>query len=275
MDGHRGYADQAEPQWYSGGRGYQDGDWDRAGEGGWGDDDTLAPQRQYGGAEPGGFAGRHASESWHPQPPTLPMESATNPLAAVSPGVVSPGAVRPGAVSPGPVGPDAAVMSGPPAGGPPFSPAPAVGPAPTPGPAAGPTLAGPAPAGHTLGGPTLAGPTAAMPAPVVPEPARESVYRTRRPALALLYLIGVAVFEWPALRLFAHGGLGDNLSSSAAVSGMFLIIGLPLVARGLFALQAGAGRLPHQRAGHVWLQPPVAYLTVGVALLLAAGLAAS
>jgi hypothetical protein len=114
-----------------------------------------------------------------------------------------------------------------------------------------------------------------MPAPPVSEPAREGVYRTRRPALALLYLIGVAVFEWPAIRLVAHGGFGDNLSSSAAVSGIFLIVGLPLVARGLFALQAGAGRLPHQPAGRAWLQPPVAYLTVGLALLLAAGLAAS
>jgi hypothetical protein len=105
-------------------------------------------------------------------------------------------------------------------------------------------------------------------------PVREGVYRTRRPVLALLYVVGVAVFEWPAVRLFVRGGLGDNLSSSAAVAGIFLIIGLPLLARGLFALQAGAGRLPNQPARHGWLQPPVAYLTVGLALLLAAGLAA-
>jgi hypothetical protein len=126
------------------------------------------------------------------------------------------------------------------------------------------------------GAPYVAGPPPGGPGPVpaAPAPPREGVYRTRRPALAVLYLIGVAVFEWPAVRLFADGALGDDLSGPHAVSGIFLMIGLPLFARGLFALQAGAGKMLDARAGQVWLQPPVAYFIAGLALLIAAGLAA-
>jgi hypothetical protein len=105
-------------------------------------------------------------------------------------------------------------------------------------------------------------------------PGREGVYRTGRPALAMLYLVGVVLFEWPAIRLFVDGVFGD-LSAPTALSGIFLMIGLPLFGRGLFALQAGAGRVPDPRTGHGWLHPPVAYLTVGLALFLAAGLAAA
>jgi hypothetical protein len=81
----------------------------------------------------------------------------------------------------------------------------------------------------------------------------------------MLYLIGVVLLEWPAIRLFADGALGDDVSASTAVSGIFLMIGLPLFGRGLFALQAGAGRVPDQHTGHGWLHAP---------LFLAAGLAA-
>lgn len=118
-------------------------------------------------------------------------------------------------------------------------------------------------------------PPVSGPVPATAAPPREGVYRTRRPAMAILYLIVVLFFEWPAIRLFADGALGDDLSSSNAVCGIFLIVGLPLAGRGLFALQAGAGRVLDQRAGHGWLRPPVAYLIVGLALLVAAALAAS
>lgn len=113
-------------------------------------------------------------------------------------------------------------------------------------------------------------------APVPPAaPAQNGVYRTRRPGLAALFFIAVLLFELPAFRLFVSGVFDDPLSSSKTISGIFLIVGLPLFGRGLHALSAGGGRVPDQRAGHGWLHPPVAYLTVGLVLFLAAGLAAS
>lgn len=118
-------------------------------------------------------------------------------------------------------------------------------------------------------------PMAAPPASGSPRArARESVYRTGRPALAMLYVIGVVLFEVPAVRLLADGGFGDRVVSSTLVSGMFLVIGLPFLGFGLYALSAGAGRVSDQ-PGRAWLRPPVAYLTVGLVLLVAAGLAAS
>jgi hypothetical protein len=269
VDGRHGYSDEAGSQRYSGQQGYEDGDWDRRGEGSWRDDDVLVPERRYGGAgEQSGPAQRYANPDWQAQSrmgdSASPLESPTNPLAAVSPGplgpdVVSPGPLGPGAVSPGPLGPGAPGMGAPGMG------APGMG---------APGMGAPGMGAPGMGAPPVAGPPPAVPGPASAPP-REGVYRTRRPALAMLYLIGVALCEWPAIRLFADGALGDHVSSSTAVSGMFLIIGLPLFGRGLFAVQAGAGRIPDQRAGHGWLQPPVAYLTVGLVLLLAAGLAAS
>jgi hypothetical protein len=90
----------------------------------------------------------------------------------------------------------------------------------------------------------------------------------------MLYVIGVVLFEVPALRLFLDGAFGDKVASSNLVSGMFLVIGLPFLGLGLYALSAAAGPVA-DHPGRAWLRPPVAYLTVGLALLIAAGLAAS
>jgi hypothetical protein len=265
VDGRRGYSDEAEPQWYSGQHGYQDEDWDRSGESGWRDDDILVAERRYGGPGERSDAGQgYANPDPHAHSRaanlTRPLESPTNPLAAVSPGGVSPGAVSPGPLDVGSPG-AGSLGAGPPGMG-------------APGPGQG-GIGSPSVPQAMPGGPPLSGsPVANPPAPAPGSAPREGVYRTRRPGLALLYLIGVALGEWPAIRLFADGALGDNVSSSAAVAGLFLVIGLPLFGRGLFALQAGAGRIPDPRAGHGWLQPPIAYLTVGLVLLLAAGLAA-
>lgn len=223
MDGRRGYADDAQPQWHAGQQAHPDQGWERRGDGGWRDEDLRVPEaRTYPEAR------TVPDRPYQPRP----VDSPTNPLSAVSPGAPS--------------------MSGPPA------------------PAAPPMSGAP----HMSGPPQMGGPPPGVPGPV-PAPPREGVYRTRRPALAVLYLIGVAVFEWPAVRLFADGALGDDLSGSHTVSGIFLMIGLPLFARGLFALQAGAGKMIDARAGQAWLQPPIAYFTAGLALLIAAGLAAS
>jgi hypothetical protein len=98
---------------------------------------------------------------------------------------------------------------------------------------------------------------------------QDGVYRTRRPAQAIIIAVVMAVLAVPAVRLFLSAAFADVPVAREIVPASLLVLGIPLLGAGLYAL-IGSGRAGGWSA---WLRPPVGYLTVALALLLAAAVA--
>lgn len=116
---------------------------------------------------------------------------------------------------------------------------------------------------------------AAEPTAVVPPIARfgpgpaERVYRTRRPVSAVAIAVVTALLMIPVVLLLIQVTFVDHLAVRGIVPAVLLTLGLPLTGIGLYRLAAGDASTGRD----VWLRPPVAYLPVGLLLLLAAGVA--
>ena len=100
-------------------------------------------------------------------------------------------------------------------------------------------------------------------------PGPESVYRTRRPVSAVAIAVVAALLMIPVILLLIQVTFVDDPAVRGIVPAVLLALGLPLTGFGLYRLATGgasAGR-------DTWLRPPIAYLPIGLLLLLAAGLA--
>jgi hypothetical protein len=251
VDGHR-YADDDEPNWYSGKSQY---DADASGAHAVGNPyDSGIHERPSGSFRlpeqrpadaAGGYAvtdpliatGGHAARPAEydartsvrgPQYPTIkPPAERETPLETVP---VPPGMVPP-AAPPGMVPPPAS-------------------------PAAPPEMA-----------PPMAEPTSLVP-PVIRPPQPETVYHTRRPVSSVLVAIVMIVLMIPVIRLLIDATFSGDPTSRAIVPAVLLTLGFTLTGIGLFTIARGG---PLSRES--WLRPPVAYLPAGLILLLAAGLA--
>ena len=98
--------------------------------------------------------------------------------------------------------------------------------------------------------------------------AADAVYSSRRPVSAVVFAIVTVVLMLPAVLLLIQATFVDDPTARGVVPAVLLTLGLPLTGFGLYSL-AGGGRAGVRDA---WLRPPLAYLPIGLVLLLAAGL---
>ncbi|MFB9184606.1 hypothetical protein ACFFX1_41335 [Dactylosporangium sucinum] len=241
----------------------------------------------YGDSPSGQFAGPLSRDPYGNDSAEVPVESVSRSrrAEAIDRGTLQrPTSGAPTAPEPVPATTplSAPPMSGPPMSGPPMSGPPQAashlgGP-----PLALPTVPPPAQAGHGgyAGPPPGAEGTSAFAAPTaltaaVPPPSADqggAVYRSKRPGLAVVLVVLTAVFELPVLRLFLTAATAQRIEAGGTLAGIFMIVGLPMFAMGLYGLVGGAaGSLPGARA---WLRTPLAYLPVALLLFIAAGLSA-
>jgi hypothetical protein len=106
------------------------------------------------------------------------------------------------------------------------------------------------------------------------EPAPDGVYRSKRPAVAVAIGFAVGVLELVMVRVFFGGLLGHPFDARLTIAGGLFLMALPLFGVGLYGLFTGAARAVDMWGPRVWLRPPLAYLTVSLALMIAAGAAA-
>jgi hypothetical protein len=111
-------------------------------------------------------------------------------------------------------------------------------------------------------------------APGSPGPVGDGVYRSKRPAAMALFGGLAALLEIPALLLLRDAAFDTPRLGGNLVAAICLVAALPLMAYGLYAVATGAVRAAGPNSAQAWLRPPVAYLSVALVLLVAAGLAA-
>lgn len=284
MDGRRSYPDDSDNnRWYPGERG-QSGYGSRGYEE---PDEFAAPPRDGSGSYPrdssGSYPapsrGRRAAPEQTGSPLFTPEEAARFHAAQAVASQAS-SAARAGTYSSG-SGPIIGVPAGPPPPGltPPAGQASPAGygshiPA-QPGPehAAPPAVARPAPpADLTAPHEFVANDLAPVPQPAV-RPVSNGVYRARRPAVAIGLIVVASVIGLLLFRGLMISAFGPTFLFAGVIAGSLALAALPLLVLGLYGLVTGAAHGADTAGFRLWAKPPLAYLLVGLVLLVAAGLA--
>jgi hypothetical protein len=145
---------------------------------------------------------------------------------------------------------------------------------PPPPPPAPPSMVPPMSVPPTSGAPGSPAPVQAVPPQAAAAEPGGAVYRARRAGVAALLAAAAVVAELLLVRVLLVAEFSSKGTPGGVLAGLFGLAGVPLVTMGLHGLITGAasaGSAP----GRLWLRLPLAYLPVGLLLLLAAALAVS
>jgi hypothetical protein len=111
----------------------------------------------------------------------------------------------------------------------------------------------------------------AEPPKATPSP---TVYKSHRAGAFVVIAAVAAIVELLLVRVLLVGEFGRVVSAGAVLGSLFAMAGVPFVALGIHALITGPAVTAGPEALRAWLRTPLAYLPVGLVLLIAAGLAA-
>jgi hypothetical protein len=96
----------------------------------------------------------------------------------------------------------------------------------------------------------------------------DGLYRSRKPIFIGLYGVIAVVAESLMLKPFF-----DGIGSPAVLGPLLAMLAFPLLAIGMYGLSTGAATAVQFQGPRVWLRLPLAYLPIGIGLLVAAGTA--
>jgi hypothetical protein len=246
VDAERGYPDE---RWFGDERNYPDNEW-RDRRGGYPADD----EQGRGQAQRAGYSMADVNVGYGAEPRFAPP-----PPGYAEPGY-GPGPGGPG--GPGPVGP----------GGPGGPAVPGFDPRPTSGDPRSPGGPGPGygPRPPDRGAPLLDPPTAEVPRTRAERNADDGVYRSKKPLHAAGIGSTLGVFELIMFVVFISGIFAGPIDVHRTIAGGLMLMALPLFGLGFYALLTGAAHT----GPRAFLRTPLAYLPIGLLLMIAAGAAA-
>jgi hypothetical protein len=112
------------------------------------------------------------------------------------------------------------------------------------------------------------------PRPAVAEPTvPTNIYRARRPAVAVFLVIPAVAVGLLLVRALTVATFGQTFLIDGVIASSLGLASLPLLVAGLYGLITGAAHGAEQWGFRVWAKPPLAYLVVGIAFAIAAGIA--
>lgn len=100
-----------------------------------------------------------------------------------------------------------------------------------------------------------------------------NIYRARRPAVAAFLILPAVAAGLLLVRALVVSAFGDSFLIGGVIASCLALASLPLLVAGLYGLITGAAYGAQQWGFKVWARPPLAYLIVGIAFVIAAGLA--